>query len=141
MIKSIYLIGSLRNPKIRLIAASLRARGYDVFDDWHGTHAQADDEWQKYANQRGWTYQEALAGASAQSIFNLDKTHLDRADAVVMVLPCGRSGHLELGYARGCRKPGFILLNGKVDRYDVMYSFATAIVADMLTLFKALKKG
>lgn len=139
MIKSIYLIGSLRNPNIREVARKLRSHSYEVFDDWHGTHAEADDCWQKYCVSRGWSYTQALAGPSAQATFSLDKAYIEKQDAVVMVLPAGRSAHLELGYARGIGKPGFILLNGKVDRYDVMYNFATAIVPDLASLYVALK--
>ncbi len=142
MIKSIYLIGSLRNPRVPVIANKLRAAGYDVFDEWHATAPDTDDHWQKYCNARGWTYDQALSGLTAQTIFEFDKKYLDRCDAAVMLLPAGRSGHLELGYKRGCGKPGFILLDGaKVDRYDIMYRFATAVVPDLAALCKALKKA
>jgi len=39
----------------------------------------------------------------------------------VLMLPAGRSGHLELGQIMGDRKPGFILLDEDYDRWDVMY--------------------
>lgn len=121
---------------------ALRAHGYEVFDDWHGVAPDTDDHWQVYCKQRRWTYSEALAGKGAQSIFNFDKRNLIRCDAAVLVAPCGRSGHLELGFKRGRQEPGFILLDGaKVDRYDIMYNFATAIVPDLKALYKALKKG
>ena len=32
--KSIYIIGSLRNPEIPLLGNDLRKLGLDVFDDW-----------------------------------------------------------------------------------------------------------
>lgn len=41
-----------------------------------------------------------------------------------MVLPCGKSGHLEFGWAIGKGKPGYILFDGEPERYDVMYQFA-----------------
>ncbi len=141
MIKSIYLIGSLRNPKIRSIANKLREHGYDVFDDWHGCAPDTDDHWQKYTKQRGWNYAQALAGRGAQSIFNFDKVNLIRCDAAVLLAPCGRSGHLELGFKRGRGEPGFILLCEKVDRYDIMYNFATAVLENLPDLLKALKKA
>ena len=43
--------------------------------------------------------------------FSTDMEGLDWADAVVMVMPCGRSSHLELGYAVGKNKRTIILLS------------------------------
>lgn len=37
--------------------------------------------------------------------FGRDMLHLERAPAVLLVLPCGRSAHLELGWAVGQGKP------------------------------------
>jgi hypothetical protein len=44
----IYLIGSLRNPKIIETALKIRAAGHEVFDDWISAGPEADDYWQKY---------------------------------------------------------------------------------------------
>lgn len=141
MDKCVYLIGSLRNPKIPELGVELRKLGFDVFDDWHGTGPEADDFWLKYEQTRGRNYRDALKGYAAQTIFNLDKTHLDRCDAAVLVLPAGKSGHLELGYIRGLGKPGYILFDKEPERYDVMYNFATDIFFDKDELIKTLKEG
>jgi hypothetical protein len=125
--KSVYIIGSLRNPEIPKIGNALRDIGLDVFDDWHGGGPEADDKWQEYEGIRGRSYKEALRGYAAQQVFNFDKLHLDRVDGVVMVMPAGRSGHLEFGYARGLGKPGYILFDKVPERYDVMYNFATDV--------------
>lgn len=106
----IYLIGSLRNPQVPIIAQQLRAEGYEVFDDWYAAGPEADDKWRDYERDRGHSYIEALRGHAANHVFSFDKTHLDRADAGVLVLPAGKSGHLELGRLVGTGKPGYILL-------------------------------
>ena len=121
----IYLIGSMRNPRIPLIANALRGAGLNVFDDWFSPGPAADDEWQRYEQIRGRKYQEALDGAHAQEVFDFDKRHLDMSDAAVLVAPAGKSAHLELGYVIGCGKPGFVLLEHEPERYDIMYRFAT----------------
>ena len=108
-IESIYLIGSLRNEKVPKIGKSLRDNGFDVFDDWHGAGPEADDKWKEYEEARGRTYAEALDGYAANHVFSFDKYHLNRCDASILVLPAGRSGHLELGYSVGIGKRGFIL--------------------------------
>lgn len=125
----IYLIGSLRNPKVMEVANDLRSRGYNVLDDWMAAGPEADDYWQKYEQQRGRSYSEALQGLAANHVFHFDKGHLDSSDAGVLVLPAGKSGHLELGYLVGQGKPGFILLAGEPERYDVMYKFAKVITS------------
>lgn len=136
--KSIYVIGSMRNPRVPEVAKSLRGVGIDAYDDWHSSGPESDDRWQAYEKARGRTYREALAGFHAQNVFELDKRHLDRCDACVLVAPSGKSGHLELGYMIGRGKPGYILLDGEPERFDVMSLFATKIfvsVDEMLAEF------
>lgn len=122
----IYLIGSLRNPEIPKIAMKLRETGLEVFDDWYAAGERADDSWRDYEQSRGSSYQEALQGLAAQHVFQFDLHHLQRASAGVLVLPAGRSGHLELGYLLGQGKKGYILVDNP-DRWDVMYLFATKV--------------
>lgn len=105
----IYLVGSLRNPEIPKIAEKIRTAGHEVFDGWFSAGIDADDHWKSYAMGRGQSYAEALADYPAQHVFNFDLTHLRRADTVVLALPAGKSGHLELGWALGQGKRGYIL--------------------------------
>ena len=123
--KSIYLIGSLRNPQVPAVADVLRIAGFDVFDDWYAAGPEADDYWQKYETRRGRTYKQALQGYAAQHVFEFDRYHLDRCDMGVLLMPAGKSGHLELGYMAGKGKRTFVLFDKVPERYDVMYQFAT----------------
>ncbi len=132
---SIYLIGSLRNPRVPEVAKLLRGHGYDVFDDWYAAGPNADDHWRDYERERGHDLVTALDGYAARHVFEYDRSHLDRCHTGVLLLPAGKSGHLELGYLIGQGKPGYIVLDGDPDRYDVMYGFADAVyrtVEDML---------
>lgn len=140
--RSLYLIGSLRNSKIPEIAEHLRRTlDIEVFDDWHCVGPDCDSFWREYELARGHTYQEALAGYHARDVFEFDKRHIDRCDAVALVLPAGRSGHLELGYAIGRGKPGFILLDDDApDRFDIMYLFSTRVVSRLDDLVLELRK-
>lgn len=134
----IYLIGSLRNPMVPDIANALRKAGHEVFDQWYGAGPNADDHWMEYCKNKGFNYKEALADHGAQHVYNFDRRFIDLSDTVVLVLPAGKSGHLELGYALGAGKRGFILLNGEPDRYDVMYNFATQVCLDFEELLDVL---
>jgi len=138
---SIYLIGSLRNPEIPTIASSLRAEGYDVFDDWFAAGSIADDSWRDYSKAKGQTYKEALKDYAANHVYQFDLHHINRCDIGVLVLPAGKSGHLELGYLLGQGKKGYIVADPNVERWDVMYLFATAVVYTYEELVSVLKVG
>lgn len=130
--KVIYLIGSLRNPRIPELAAYLResATNVEVFDDWYAAGPEADDYWKTYEQERGHTYLEALKGHSARHVFEYDKSHLDRCTHAVLVLPAGKSGHMEIMYAAyGVGAKAAILLEPDADpRWDVMYQFIPTIL-------------
>lgn len=127
----IYLIGSLRNPRIPEIAKALRIVGHDIWDDWFAAGEFADDAWRDYEKGRGHDFAGALAGEAAKHVLAFDRTHLDACDAAILVMPAGKSGHLELGYVLGQGKPGYILLDGEPERYDVMAGLATGVATSL----------
>ena len=141
---TVYVIGSLRNPRITEVGNALRAAGYDAFDEWHAGGPEADDEWRRYEQDRGRHYKEALRGYHARNIFEFDLYHLNRSDAGVLVMPAGRSGHLELGYLIGQGKLGFILFDEVPERLDIMHSFATAVcfsLKELMDELEAVQRG
>ena len=136
----IYLIGSLRNPDIPNIGNFLRGLGHDVFDDWFAGGRIADDSWRDYEKVRGRTFKEALQGYAAQHVFDFDMYHLNRCDTGVLVMPAGKSGHIEMGYLIGQGKPVYVLLDHP-KRWDVMYGFAKGVFNTLEELAEALGHG
>lgn len=137
----VYLIGSLRNPQIPLLAAYLRTNlpsPDEVFDDWYAAGPEADDKWMEYEKDRGHTFIQALDGYAATHVYEFDKTHLDSCDVAVMVMPAGKSAHLELGYCAGRGKRTIILMDGEPERFDVMYKFADHVVTSWQSLAHVL---
>lgn len=134
----IYLIGSLRNPKVVEITKKLQDEGLDVFSDWYAAGEHADDAWRDYEKSRGRSYIEALSMPAAKNVFQFDLKHLSNADTVVLVAPAGKSGHMELGYALGQGKRGYYLLDDP-ERWDVMLQFCTGIFTDLDKLTVELK--
>jgi len=127
-LKSIYLIGSMKNPQVPLVANRIEKEiGIEAFCDWASPGPDADEYWRDYEKLRGRTFKEAFNGYHARNVFDFDKKHLDRTDGVLMVMPGGKSAHLELGYVVGCGKPAFILFDKEPERFDVMLRFATDI--------------
>ena len=142
-VKSIYIIGSLRNPtSVIEFANELQALGFDAFADWVSPGPQADDYFKDYAKARGLTYKQALQTYAAKHIFEFDKAHLDRCDAAVLLMPAGKSACMELGYVRGQEKPGYIVYESEPDdRYDLMFQFASEIFFSKQEFFEYLKEN
>lgn len=136
----IYLIGSLSNPEIPKIGNALRSEGFEVFDDWYAAGPEADDHWQAYETQRGRTYSEALQGYAAKNVYAFDKRHMDRCDIGVLVLPAGKSGHMELGWMKGKGKRTYVLVNEDPERWDVMYNFHDGVAMNYEELVEMLKR-
>lgn len=141
MAKSIYLIGSLRNPKIPSIANALREAGHEVFDDWHTGGPDADDAWKRYEGVRGRPYREAVKGYAANHVFEFDMHHIKRVDVGVLALPAGKSGHLELGYMIGRGQAGYVLFEEEPekDRWDLMYKIAHGVFFSIEELVDVLR--
>lgn len=124
--QTLYLIGSLRNEKIPVLANRLREESphTEVFDEWYSAGPHADDCWKSHQISKGLSYQDALQGYAAKNVFAFDQRHLDRSTHALLVLPAGKSGHMEIMYAAyGVRAKTAILLDPEDVRWDVMYQF------------------
>jgi hypothetical protein len=136
----IYLIGSLASQRVLEVAKILRSKNFDVFDDWMAASPDGDTQWQAYGRQRGWTYKQALESSFVTTAFNFDFDHLQKADTGVLIMPAGRSGHLELGWLLGQGKKGYIMFDGEPERYDLMTKLATNVVFSVEELITELQK-
>jgi hypothetical protein len=65
--------------------------------------------------------------------FESDFAAMQKADAVVMVLPCGKSAHLELGWAIGAGKRTAILLEDPVEP-ELMYRMVDHLATSVTDL-------
>lgn len=139
--KVVYLIGSLRNPEIPHIGNLLETLGWEAFTDWHSAGERADDSWQEHETIRGRTYAEALKGYHARHVFDFDLYHLNRSSAGLLILPAGKSCHLELGYLKGQGKPVYALYlePPKDGRWDIMMVFCTNVFFSKEEMLQGLK--
>lgn len=125
----LYVASSWKNPIYPSAVLELRANGHLVYDFRDANRAfnwsQVDPSWDASDPVlSGADLQRALRSKPAQQAFAHDKGALDWADAGVLVMPCGRSAHLEAGYLIGQGKPVMILLANN-ERPDLM-----ALLAD-----------
>ncbi|KKM39494.1 hypothetical protein LCGC14_1564610, partial [marine sediment metagenome] len=71
-----------------------------------------------------------LSHPLAEAGFRSDFEAMKWAEAFVLVLPCNRSAHLELGWAIGMNKPTCILLEEKVEP-ELMYKLVNKVTSDL----------
>jgi hypothetical protein len=140
-VRRVYLASSWRNSLQPEVVASLREAGHEVYDfrnpapGNHGFHwSEIDPEWQAW-NQH--TYREALQHPIADTGFAADWQAMEWADTGVLLLPRGRSAHLEAGYFVGTKKELHILMLSK-EEPELMYRMADSICLDIDELLAAL---
>lgn len=76
------------------------------------------------------TYLEMVTHPIALKGFRSDFDAMLQADTFVMVLPCGKSAHLELGWATGAGKQTVVLLEDPVEP-ELMYHCADSMVTSL----------
>jgi hypothetical protein len=103
----IYLASSWKNAEQPAAVALLREHGHQVYDFKHpngGTGFRWDMLDPAWENWSAVEYRDALTMPAAQRGFGNDFEGMLWADAGVLLLPCGRSAHLEIGFMAGCGK-------------------------------------
>lgn len=113
----VYVASSWRNYLQPAVVAVLRASGIDCYDFKNPAPEKSGFSWKSIdPNWQQWTpqqWRDAIGGPIAKEGYALDKGGMDKADACVLVLPAGRSAHLEAGYMAGQGKPVFTLALAK----------------------------
>ena len=130
----IYVASSWRNEHQQRIVCVLRKAGHEVYDFKHPTEQDAGFSWSEIdPNWQEWSivkYIGALAHDKAKLGFNRDFDAMKAADACVLVLPCGRSAHLEAGWMKGVGKKvyAFVPRDYKMEP-ELMYKMLDGIAS------------
>jgi len=110
MAKKIYVASSWRNTIFDDVVIELESRGFDVYDfksdsgfHWSDVDVPEDCSFD--------TYQIGLRHQRSIKAFHTDYDALYHADVLILILPCNRSAHLELGFAVGRGKPTAVLFD------------------------------
>jgi hypothetical protein len=121
----IYVASSWRNQWQPQVVARLKAEGFAVYDfrnpapDDHGFHwSEIDPAWKYWLPEK---FLAALDHPVAIDGFTKDMAALRDCDVCVLVLPCGRSAHLEAGWAAGAGKLTLVLVPEPIEP-ELMYS-------------------
>jgi len=136
----VYVASSWRNLIQPDVVKMLVEAGHDVYDFRNPFQNGTGFRWADIASDwEDWSSEELINGLEhplASKGFKSDMDALDWAEAVVMVMPCGRSSHLELGYAVGQRKKTVVLLSQSEP--ELMYKMADYLVTDTEQMLHAL---
>jgi len=147
MARRICIASSWRNGYQPGLVVQAREAGHEVYDfrnprlGEHGFHwSEVDREW------KGWTpaqYVNALNHPISEAGFASDFDAMKWADTGVLVLPSGRSAHLEAGYFVGAGKDLFILVPEPIEP-ELMFKMATGIATcwdDLRDMLAAERAG
>ena len=120
----VYLASSWRNEAQPAVLAALREDGHDVYDFKNPAPGDNGFSWRQIGERSTWTAEHFATQVLDHPIsahgFSLDMNALEASSACVLLLPCGRSAHLELGYAVGKRKLTIVLMP-TLEEPELMY--------------------
>ena len=129
----IYISSSWNNQQQPLLVEKLRLRGHKVYDFRHPEGRNDRNVWESVSNRLG-VKLEYSNGNLTPEVFgrmHLDKESLSRfkehfaamedADTCILLLPCGRSSHVEAGFMDGHGKRVFVYDTSKEVIPELMY--------------------
>lgn len=145
----IYLASSWRNKHHGRLLEALRHAGHVAYDfkqprpgERGFAWSEIDPAWQTWTPS---AFAAALEDPLAAHGYAQDMRALQDAEAVVLLLPCGRSAHLEAGWAAGKGKPLLVFLPvGEPFEPELMYRMAAKIVTttgECLTVLAEIGRG
>lgn len=142
MKRKIYLASSWRNAEQPRLVATLRDVGHEVYDFRNPPNASLGFSWREvdpaWESWSAAVYREKLKTPRAQEGFNSDFDGMKWADTGVLLLPCGRSAHLELGWMAGAGKTTIILTRDG-EEPELMALLADQICVSVDELLQALQ--
>lgn len=140
----VYVASSWSNPYQPEVVERLANSGHAVYDFRNPSEDNAGFHWSEIGlDGEPVTAQEmlpALERPRAVEGFDLDFGAMQKCDTCVLVLPCGRSAHLEAGWFVGQGRELHILWIGK-ERPDIMVKMATMIHGSVDSVVATLAGG
>jgi len=138
----IYVASSWRNSQQPTVVEQLRGAGHEVYDFRNPPNGSGGFGWRSIdPGWRDWTAEEyrriLVTHPAASHGFLSDLRAMQWADVCVLVLPCGRSAHLEAGWFCGAGKP-CIILTRDGEEPELMALLATTICVSLPEVLRAL---
>jgi hypothetical protein len=140
----IYVASSWRNKYQENVVKLLRENGHEVYDfknpnpedpNNNGFRWSAiDPDWLNWTPER---FKEVLNHPIAIRGYKSDKDAIDWCDMGILVLPCGRSAHLEAGWIGGSKKRVAVYMP-ELPEPELMYRFFIEQAQSMGIQFDAI---
>lgn len=139
---NVYLASSWRNAEQPRVLKLLRDAGHPTYDFREPTPGEHGFSWKETTadGQPPRTVASLLASLQhpvAVHGFDLDMLALRQCTAVVLLLPCGRSAHLEAGWAAGAGKL-VVVYTRDGEEPELMYRMCHDVVGDDAALLRVL---
>jgi len=140
--RKVYVASSWRNIAQPGVVHAIRAMGHEVYDFKNPSHGDKGFHWSEISHDwqlwDGQKYIDALGHPLAVAGFNSDMSAMEWADTFVLVQPCGRSAHLEMGWAVGKKKATAMLLGPDIEPELMvkMCDFMCVGLGSLLELFE-----
>lgn len=150
----VYVASSWRNTFQEFVCQTLKAAGIDHYD-FKNPEGGTGFSWEQVKPGPGFTLVEPLDGTEvklkgsdyvhlddylgmiehprAVEGFAADMAAMERADTFILILPCGKSAHLELGWAVGAGKRTAILLESPIEP-ELMYRMVDHLAPTMFDM-------
>lgn len=138
---NIYVASSWRNTEQPNMVKLLRDVGHEVYDFKNPEEGKGGFHWDEISlSWKTWTpdqFKRALNHKLAQDGFDSDMIALCGAGATLLVMPCGRSAHLELGVACAQQQETAIYLpGGQPIEPELMWKMADEILSSHYEVLK-----
>lgn len=142
--RKIYVASSWRNPIQPAVVEALRAEGHEVYDFRNPAPGNTGFAWSAIdPDWLGWKPHQFVHLIENHPVaaegFRLDRDALNWCDTCVLVLPCGRSAHLEAGYACGQGKDVIFMLHEDKFEPELMYLLGNGFVTSISELQISLR--
>jgi hypothetical protein len=140
----IYVASSWRNEtRQQATVLALRECGHAVYDFRNPSPGDHGFSWRQCATPEQLKdptkfRDQVLTHPVAQVGFAKDMHALSMAEATVLVLPCGRSAHLELGWAAGARQKTIVLLDDPISEPELMYLACSKLCVSIAEVVREL---
>ncbi len=132
-----YVASSWRNQYQPRIVNLLREEGHEIYDfrnpkkNDNGFHwSEIDPNWQEWSPSE---YRKALWNPIAEDAFKSDMDALKWADAIVLLLPSGRSAHSEAAWGCGQGTPVVVHIPERCES-ELMYKMFNVITCTDIEL-------
>jgi hypothetical protein len=152
MTMRVYVASSWRNIRQPEVVGAIRAAGHQVYDFRNPSPGNTGFGWKQCMKESDLVRvgdsdlinplafrDRVLQHPVAQEAFAFDMDALRDAEATVLLLPCGRSAHLELGYACGAGQRTLVLLDNPMSEPELMYLMTTKICVTLVEVLEGLR--